>query len=95
MNVTVVGIGAMGGGMARAILRSDAVAKVIGFDMSEQLASEFYEEAKAAGKASESLPSERILKNFVSHETDVVVLVLVNEEQCEFTCFGSEEGNNL
>lgn len=28
-------------------------------------------------------------------ETDVVVLVLVNEAQCDATCFGSEEGNDL
>ena len=66
MNVTVVGLGAMGDGMARAILRSDKVAKVTGFDLSLELASGFYEEAKAAGKAAESLPDERVLKNFVT-----------------------------
>ena len=36
-----------------------------------------------------------MLKNFVSAETDVVVLIVANEPQCQEVCFGGDEGNNL
>eukprot|EP00980_Cylindrotheca_fusiformis_P015574 scaffold4447_cov120-Cylindrotheca_fusiformis.AAC.7 len=90
MNVAVIGLGAMGGGMARSLLRSEAIKEVSGFDLSEQLVSTFYEEAKTVGKATSQLPSELKLQNFVSDKTDVVLIVLVNETQCQFTCFDSE-----
>jgi len=38
----VVGLGAMGGGMARSILRSDKVAKVLGFDITAEFVESFY-----------------------------------------------------
>ena len=101
MNVTVVGLGAMGGGMARSILRSPHVSKVSGYDLSTDLVSKFYNDAKAANKASTTNPPSTPfqLKDFVNEDTDVVVLVLVNETQCNSVCFGddttdTEEGSN-
>ena len=94
MNATVIGIGAMGGGMARSLLRSSALTTVVGYDKSPHLASEFYANASACGKADAAAagpPSS--LSEAVTPNTDAVVLVLVNEAQCEAVCFGG--GNNL
>mmetsp|Transcript_32735 Transcript_32735/g.49334 ORF Transcript_32735/g.49334 Transcript_32735/m.49334 type:complete len:546 (+) Transcript_32735:180-1817(+) len=90
MNVTVIGIGAMGGGMARSLLRDPHVATVSGFDLSTEVASKFFAEAKESGKATPTLPSELTLDNFVTKETDVVLIVLVNEAQCNSVCFESD-----
>jgi threonine dehydrogenase-like Zn-dependent dehydrogenase len=45
--VAVVGIGAMGGGMARALLVSSACKSVAGYDRSVELVDAFHDEAKA------------------------------------------------
>lgn len=94
MNATVIGIGAMGGGMARSLLRSSALTAVVGYDKSAPLASEFFAESSACGKADAAAagpPSS--LSEAVTSNTDAVVLVLVNEAQCEAVCFGG--GANL
>ena len=93
MNITVVGLGAMGGGMARSLLRSQAVNEVRGFDLSSELVASFYEDAKAMGKASPTLPTALTLNRFVDKSTNVVLIVLVNVKQCQATCF--EGDNNL
>lgn len=49
----------------------------------------------AAGKATPTLSSELTLGNFVNKTTDVVIIVLVNEAQCQSTFFGSNTGDNL
>ena len=89
MKVTVIGLGAMGGGMARALLRSPAIKEVAGFDLSRDLVSKFYAEAKEANKAGPEAeaPTDLSLQNFVNIETDVVLIVLVNESQCNSICF--------
>ena len=94
MEVTVIGLGAMGGGMARSLLRSPAVSSVSGYDLSRDLASSFYSDASAAGKARPpSLPpSPYALGDFVDRGTDVVLIVLVDESQCQSTCFGGGGG---
>ena len=89
----MVGLGAMGGGMARSLLRSQAVNEVRGFDLSSDLVASFHEDANAVGKASPTLPSELALNKFVDKSTNVVLIVLVNEKQCQATCFEGE--NNL
>ncbi|VEU33576.1 unnamed protein product [Pseudo-nitzschia multistriata] len=96
-NVTVIGLGAMGGGMARSLLRSDAVASVSGFDLNPELVSGFHGEAKQAGKAVGDEPPESLtLDKFVDAETtDVALIVLVNEAQCQSVCFDGENGRNL
>uniref|UniRef100_A0A7S4KC67 3-hydroxyisobutyrate dehydrogenase n=2 Tax=Odontella aurita TaxID=265563 RepID=A0A7S4KC67_9STRA len=93
-DVTVVGIGAMGGGIARALLRADATKTVCGYDRSDSLASSFLEEAKEAGKARGNEVPRR-LDEAVTNETDSVILVLVNERQCEEVCFGGQADDNL
>lgn len=95
MNVSVIGLGAMGGGMARSILRSPNVKSVLGFDLSSDLVLQFYNDALSAGKAGLVDPSNQPLKlsNFVSDDTDVVVIVLVNESQCNTVCFGDNNEN--
>ena len=91
MKVTVVGLGAMGGGMARSLLRSSSIDQVCGFDLSSELVNKFHAEAKAVGKGTLVVPSELKLNNFVTTSTNVVVLVLVNEAQCQSTCFDGDE----
>ena len=50
MNVTVIGLGAMGGGMARSLLRSDSIQSVTGYDLNVNLCSAFYQEASKCQK---------------------------------------------
>ena len=97
MNVTVIGLGAMGGGMARSILRSHEVNTVSGYDLSSDLVTQFYQDSASAGKTMTSVvPSAPFkLSNFVTNETDVVVIVLVNEQQCNTVCFGGNDNANL
>eukprot|EP00536_Pseudo-nitzschia_multiseries_P016318 jgi/Psemu1/247447/estExt_Genewise1.C_10750004 len=96
-NVTVIGLGAMGGGMARSLLRSDAAKLVSGFDLNPDAVSRFHDEAKQAGKASGDVPPEQLtLDKFVDGETtDVVLIVLVNEAQCQSVCFDGRDGIHL
>lgn len=92
-NITVIGIGAMGGGMARAMLNSSVTSRVVGYDRSSHLVDAFHQEARAAGKASHSPPT--LLKEAVSADTHFVVLALVNESQCQQVCFGMDQDNLL
>mmetsp|Transcript_8420 Transcript_8420/g.12337 ORF Transcript_8420/g.12337 Transcript_8420/m.12337 type:complete len:652 (+) Transcript_8420:230-2185(+) len=95
-NVTVIGIGAMGGGIARSILSCEEACTVVGYDRSKELMVNFHKEAIAVGKGASTtaLPTE--LDQAVTKKTDVVVIVLVNEAQCEDVCFGGEgKGTNL
>lgn len=79
--------------MARSLLRSSSISQVAGFDLSTQLVQSFYDEAHAAGKSTATLSSELELDKFVDKTTDVVLIVLVNEAQCQSVCFEIE--NNL
>jgi putative dehydrogenase len=94
-HVTVVGIGAMGGGMARALLASDAVAQLVGYDRSTELVQALFEEAKEVNKAPTVAHPPTCLEEAISVDTNVVLLVLVNESQCEQVCFGSNDEKNL
>lgn len=82
IKVTVIGIGAMGGGMARVLVDSSVTSLVCGYDRAEQLVHDFQADAKE--KAPPSPPKS--LKEAVSAETDCVVLALVNQVQCESVC---------
>lgn len=85
-NVVVVGIGAMGGGMARALLTSPNVKTVCGYDKSIDAVTKFYEESKQVNKSLSSSPSS--LYEAISAKTDFVIISLVNESQCQQVCFG-------
>ena len=76
-----MGLGAMGGGMARSLLTAPDIDQVTGFDLSPELVETFYNDAKAANKAPPSLPEKLELANYVDGTTDVVVIVLVNERK--------------
>lgn len=76
--------------MARSLLRSPAVNEVSGFDLSPDLVSSFYDDANAAGKATPTLSKKLTIDNFINQSTDVVLIVLVNEAQCQSTCFGGD-----
>lgn len=89
MNAVVVGIGAMGGGMARALVDSDMIGSVVGYDKSTEAVVQFYEESKYKGKAPASIPTS--LTDTIGASTNVAVISLVNESQCEQVCFGGEE----
>ena len=86
---TVIGLGAMGGGMARALLHSTATKEVAGFDMNSKLLEEFYQDAQSAKKAPKAMATCQ--EDSISQKTEFVVIALVNETQCESVCFGSEK----
>jgi putative dehydrogenase len=90
-NVVVVGIGAMGGGMARALLASSITSCVTGYDRNTDTVKAFFDQAQAAKKAPSSIPSS--MAAAITESTDFVVLSLVNQGQCEQVCFG--EGESL
>ena len=46
MKVTVIGLGAMGGGMARSLLKCPAVDEIAGFDLSKIVVTTFFNDAK-------------------------------------------------
>jgi len=93
-DVAVIGIGAMGGGMARALLESSVTRQVVGYDVSPDLAQAFYRESEAAGKQPAQMQHPPTsLSEAVTDETDFVVVVLQNEPQCEQVCFGASKEN--
>lgn len=94
MRVTVIGLGAMGGGMARRLLVCDSVDEVAGFDLNSDVGIKFYNEAKELGKATSLLSKILSIDHFVDTSTDIVLIVLVNEAQCQSICF-ENNGNNL
>jgi len=89
INVTVIGLGAMGGGISEALLKSPDVKSFIGYDRSEELSEKFHKKATEIGKSSLSSPPSSFQESIDSSQTNVVILVLVNESQCEQVCFGS------
>lgn len=91
-NVTVVGIGAMGGGMARTLLESPVTTQVQSYDQATSLVDKFYEEAQVKGKAAALKPTK--LAHAVTSDTDFVLIVLQNEPQCEAVCFGNDDDDN-
>ena len=91
-NVTLIGLGAMGGGMARALMESSVTKQIVGFDLATPLVTAFYEETKAAGKQPAQPPTS--LADAVTHETDVVVLVLQTQPQCDAVCFGKSDDDH-
>jgi putative dehydrogenase len=88
LNITVVGIGAMGGGMARALLEANVVATVTGYDRATNLVQAFYQDAAAANKCCLQKPPSS-LADAVTADTHVCLVVLQTEDQCEQVCFGS------
>lgn len=105
VNVTVVGIGSMGYGIAHTLLNSTITKSVLGYDLNEKAVANFYNEAKALGKHSmlmtkqeegegdEEFTGYNSLNDVISKDhTDVVFLVLVNEKQCDQVCF--DDSNN-
>lgn len=91
-DASVIGIGAMGGGMARALLACDSMRTVIGYDAASPLVEAFYQDALTAGKA-RCQPTS--LKEAVSADTKFVIVVLQNEPQCQDVCFGNDSDNLL
>ena len=94
INAAVVGIGDIGGGMARALLHSSAIATVSSFDMTSDLVSAFHKEARKADKAVSSWPPTH-MGEAITENTDIAILTLVNERQCNSVCFGGDAGHNL
>ena len=94
IHATVIGIGNIGGGMARALLSSPATATVTAHDMASDLVAAFHKEARKAGKAASSWPPTN-MGEAITRETDIAILTLVNETQCQSVCFGGDSGNNL
>ena len=76
--------------MARSLLRSPSIDEVSGFDLSMELVQSFHDEAQAAGKSTSSLSQKLTVDEFVDETTDVVLIVLVNEKQCQHVCFDGE-----
>ena len=89
-HIVVVGLGAMGGGIARALLHSSVTQTVTGFDKSVTIVNEFHAESLALGKVQSEKPPAS-LDEAISADTDFVILVLLNEMQCHNVCFGSSK----
>merc|ERR1719203_1749098 len=91
LHVTVIGIGAMGGGMAEALLASSHVSTVTGYDRSTALCEKFHEKASAIQKQADFIssgcPPKSLSEAIHSEHTNVAVLVLVNESQCDQISF--------
>ncbi|KAG7356558.1 NADP-dependent 3-hydroxyisobutyrate dehydrogenase related protein [Nitzschia inconspicua] len=89
-SVVVVGIGAMGGGMARALLDSSVTSTVTGYDKNLAAVETFYRESVHVNKNAGDNPPVS-LKDAILLPVDFVILSLVNESQCEAVCFGETE----
>lgn len=79
--------------MARTLLRSDVTKTVVGYDKNEKAVETFFSESVAAKKSLGY--ASRSLKSAISPDTNIVVISLVNEGQCEQVCFGSNDENLL
>ena len=89
IEVVLVGIGAMGGGMARALLSSPNIKSVCGYDKSTNAVNKFYDESQQANKSVSKPPMS--LLDAISDKTDFVILSLVNQAQCQQVCFGGTD----
>ena len=89
--VVVVGVGAMGANMGRALIRSPLTKCVVGYDKDIEAVESFFLEAISSNKASTS--ANLSLAEAVKDGTNFVILSLLNEQQCEQVCFG--EDHNL
>ena len=89
IEVVVVGIGAMGGGMARALLTSSNIKSVCGYDKSANAVNKFFDESQQANKSVSKPPMS--LLDAISDKTDFVILSLVNQAQCQQVCFGGTD----
>ncbi|KAL3798228.1 hypothetical protein ACHAWO_003433 [Cyclotella atomus] len=90
LNVSIIGLGAMGSGMARSLLRSPAIASLSAFDLNLSALEYFYNEAggKAPCKYIDiAKEAKSRLDSYIDKDTDVVVLALLNEDQCESIIF--------
>eukprot|EP00956_Cyclotella_meneghiniana_P004134 scaffold5048_cov82-Cyclotella_meneghiniana.AAC.4 len=78
----------MGSGMARSLLRSPAVATISAFDLNQSAVESFYSDAgnKASCQYQDITDTNR-LDSYVCNDTDVVILALLNENQCESIIF--------
>lgn len=92
-NATVIGLGAMGGGIALALLDAPAVATVVGYDCDPTLAKAFFNDSVVAHKQRQP-HGPTCLRDAISDETDFVFLVLLNEAQCQTVCFGGDNNKN-
>lgn len=111
-HITVIGLGAMGGGIARALLNSSVSTTVTGFDKDIVLVNSFHKESLALGKGHSAnyntssnkqhdTTGEKVSKpptsldEAVFADTDFVILVLLNEAQCDGVCFGSSNNASI
>lgn len=93
--ISVIGLGAMGGGIARNLLHSNICQTIIGYDVSQSLVDTFYNETIIMNKQySKTSPTTSSLSDSISNQTQFVILVLQNEIQCELICFGNIGVNN-
>ena len=106
-HITVIGLGAMGGGITRALLNSSVSQTVTGYDRDVALVNTFHAESLQVGKghlAKKPSKSELITENLseppssldeaIFVDTDFVILVLLNEKQCDDVCFGINNSEN-
>lgn len=75
--------------MARALMDSDVTKAVVGYDKSTEAVERFFEEARKFGKSPLTRPQS--LEDSITKATNICVISLVNEAQCEEVCFIGEE----
>eukprot|EP00586_Coscinodiscus_wailesii_P011737 CAMPEP_0172514332 /NCGR_PEP_ID=MMETSP1066-20121228/259367_1 /TAXON_ID=671091 /ORGANISM="Coscinodiscus wailesii, Strain CCMP2513" /LENGTH=506 /DNA_ID=CAMNT_0013294959 /DNA_START=60 /DNA_END=1576 /DNA_ORIENTATION=+ len=93
-SVAVIGIGAMGYGMASSLLSSPHTTRVVAYDKNTDAAQSFHAASLTHEKNVSPHPPQR-LAECVTSETDVAIVVLVNESQCQSVCFGGGDNDNL
>jgi putative dehydrogenase len=100
-HIAVIGLGAMGGGIARALLNSSVSQTVTGYDRDVTLVNAFHRETLLQRKAhlAKSSNNEKVFSDppaslckAIFSDTDFVLLVLLNEQQCDDVCFGNCDG---
>lgn len=89
-HVCVIGIGSMGFGMGMALLSSNSTVTVTGYDLNTASVNSFHTESKNVNKCISSNAPQSVRDAVVRGKTNVVLLSLVNESQCEQICFEGE-----
>jgi putative dehydrogenase len=89
LNVSIIGLGAMGSGMARSLLSCPSITSISAFDLNLSSVEAFYSEAgsKSYPRNFQDITDKQRLDSYIDNSTDVVVLALLNEAQCESIIF--------
>ena len=78
--------------MGVSLLASNATSTVTAYDINPKAVESFHAESKKYNKSISDTPPTSIKEAILNHRTNVILLCLVNETQCEDICFNTETG---